>query len=135
MCSASHLPGTPPSPTPLSSPVPGMAARYRTDPCADEHPESSSNVKFRLHGSVKVFFFSPLRISKAVFFFTHRQLSPVSWGTRVGAPIHQFPLGMFGCMDAGRNSLVNRDGKDGKDEAGTEVETRSPTSSEKKPGI
>lgn len=135
MCSASHLPGTPPSPTPLSSPVPGMAARYRTDPCADEHPRVIIKRQVSAPRKRQGFFFSPLRISKAVFFFTHRQLSPVSWGTRVGAPIHQFPLGMFGCMDAGRNSLVNRDGKDGKDEAGTEVETRSPTSSEKKPGI
>lgn len=104
--------------------------RRRTPP---SHHQTSS------FGSTEAsrFFFLAIADIKGsfFFFFTHRQFSPVSWGTRVGAPIHQFPLGMFGCVDAGRNSLANRDEKDGKDEAGTEVEARSPTSSEKKPGI
>jgi hypothetical protein len=97
-----HLPGTPPSPTPLSSPVPGIAARYRTDPCADEHPGVIIKRQVSAPRKHQGFFFLPLRIPKDVFFF----LSPTFISRLLGNPgrtsIHQFPLGMFGCMDAGR---------------------------------
>lgn len=69
---------------PLSSPVPGMAVRNRTDPCADEHPRVIIKRQVSAPRKRQGFFFRHCGYRKGVFFFSPRQFSPVSWGTRVG---------------------------------------------------